>query len=203
MDLLESFEILNKNGFLLERNTDYMEGEKGGEKYYDLPNDYSYNEALKIFVSAIFKYTDFDSDELVQEYVEKHVTKYDMNKFTKNYNQFESYKKGEPIKIYRGIVLKGDEKLDLDDIGECWTFNRNVAKEWVIGYYKSKKYEAFMNHTKFEDYHLYVVSGTTELDNCRLPYSLWLAGKFDRNECEVRVKDPKKVKIKKYVEVFY
>jgi hypothetical protein len=52
-----------------------------------------------------------------------------------------------------------------------------------------------VNGDELEDCKKVILTDTTTLDNCRLPYSIWLAGRFERPEWEVRVKDESKVKI--------
>ena len=204
MDINEAKSILENSGYFVEARTDYMAGEKGGEKFFNLPNDYDKTRAKQIYLSGMFgdKWLDKSTEE-IDEYVENHLSKYNINKFYKNYEQFEKYKNGAPIRLYRGITLKDGEELDTSDLGVCWTFNRYVAKEWVIGIYKQMEFNHFMNGYPRENLRLYILSGTTDLSNCRLLYSLWLAGKFDRNECEVRIKDNNKIKLTKLTEITY
>ena len=195
MNLYEAADILNKNGFLMESSIkgDFAKGEKGGAPYFDLPNDYTYEDARRYFMEAIYGKLD---DEDIQIYWDNYLRKSRIKQFETTYNQFEDYKnKTKQIKLYRGLVLNRDRELDLDPAGERWTFNKNVAVKWVDGIWDNMVFNHIVNGNDLEDCKKVILTATTTLDNCRLPYSIWLAGRFERPEWEVRVKDESKVKI--------
>ena len=195
MNLYEAADILHKNGFLMESSIkgDFAKGEKGGEPYFDLPNDYTYDDARRYFMEAIYGKLD---DEDIQIYWDNYLRKSRIKQFETTYNQFEDYKNNtKQIKLYRGLVLNRDKEVDLDKAGECWSFNKNVAVKWVDGIWDDIVFNHIVNRTELEDCKKVILTATTTLDNCRLPYSIWLAGRFERPEWEVRVKDESKVKI--------
>lgn len=195
MNLYEAADILHKNGFLMESSIkgDFAKGEKGGEPYFDLPNDYTYDDARRYFMEAIYGKLD---DEDIQIYWDNYLRKSRIKQFETTYNQFEDYKNNtKQIKLYRGLVLNRDKEVDLDKAGECWSFNKNVAVKWVDGIWDNIVFNHIVNRTELEDCKKVILTATTTLDNCRLPYSIWLAGRFERPEWEVRVKDESKVKI--------
>ena len=188
MNLYEAADILHKNGFLMESSIkgDFAKGEKGGEPYFDLPNDYTYEDARRYFMD----------DEDIQIYWDNYLRKSRIKQFETTYKQFEDYKnKTKQIKLYRGLVLNRDKEVDLDNAGECWSFNKNVAVKWVDGIWDNMVFNHIVNRAALEDCKKVILTATTTLDNCRLPYSIWLAGRFERPEWEVRVKDESKVKI--------
>lgn len=201
MNLYEAADILNKNGFLMESSIkgDFAKGEKGGEPYFDLPNDYTYEDARRYFMEAIYGKLD---DEDIQVYWDNYLRKSRIKQFETTYKQFEDYKNNtKQIKLYRGLVLNRDKEVDLDNAGECWSFNKNVAVKWVDGIWDNMVYNHIVNEDDLEDCKKVILTATTTLDNCRLPYSIWLAGRFERPEWEVRVKDESKVKIIKSKEI--
>ena len=178
---------------------DFAKGEKGGEPYFDLPNDYTYEDARRYFMEAIYGKLD---DEDIQIYWDNYLRKSRIKQFETTYKQFEDYKnKTKQIKLYRGLVLNRDKEVDLDNAGECWSFNKNVAVKWVEGIWDNMVYNHLVNRADLEDCKKVILTATTTLDNCRLPYSIWLAGRFERPEWEVRVKDESKVKIIKSKEI--
>ena len=200
MNIYEAQQILHKNGFILESSIkgDFIKGEKGGEPYFDLPNDYTYEDARRYFMEAIYGKLD---DEQLQTRWDNYVRVSRINQFERTYKQFERYRDGEPIKLYRGLVLSSDKEIDLEKPGECWSFSLPVAKKWVEGIWNDMVHNHIFNHTELVDCKKYILRGETTLDNCRLPYSFWLAGRFERPEWEVRVKDENKVKIIKTKEI--
>ena len=201
MNLYEAADILHKNGFLMESSIkgDFAKGEKGGEPYFNLSNDYTYEDAKRYFMEAIYGELD---DEGIQIRWDNYLRKSRIKQFEITYKQFEDYKNGtKPIKLYRGLVLNRDKEVDLDKAGECWSFNKNVAVKWVDGIWDNMVYNHIVNKFELEDCKKVILTATTTLDNCRLPYSIWLAGRFERPEWEVRVKDETKVKIIKSKEI--
>ena len=202
MNIHEAQDILYKNGFILESSIkgDFAKGEKGGEPYFNLSNDYSYSDAKRIFIEA--KYGKKNSDESLIDVWNNYIKSTEKKQFEKTYEQFEKYKNGEPIKLYRGLVLVKCDEVDLDKPGECWSFSLPTAKRWVDDIWDMMVYNHLVNADEFhEGAKKYILYGETTLDNCRLPYSLWLAGRFERPEWEVRVKDELKVKIIKSKEI--
>lgn len=202
MNLYEAKHILNANGYILESSMkgDFAKGEKGGEPYFNLSNDYSYSDAKRIFVQA--KYGEKNSDESLIDIWNNYISAAEKKQFNKTYEQFEKYKAGEPIKLYRGLVITSGEELDVNKPGECWSFSSKKAKTWAENIWDIMVYNHIVNSEELHNSDKYVLVGETTLDNCRLPYSIWLAGRFERPEWEVRVKDETKVKIisKKIIE---
>ena len=202
MNLYEAKQILNANGYILESSIkgDFAKGEKGGEPYFDLPNDYSYSVAKRIFVEA--KYGKKNSDESLIDIWNNYISAAEKKQFNKTYEQFEKYKAGEPIKLYRGLVITSGKELDMNKPGECWSFSSKKARTWAENIWDIMVYNHIVNSEELHNSDKYVLVGETTLDNCRLPYSIWLSGRFERPEWEVRVKDETKVKIisKKIIE---
>lgn len=201
MNLYEAADILHKNGFLMESSIkgDFAKGEKGGEPYFDLPNDYTYEDARRYFMEAIYGKLD---DEDIQIYWDNYLRKSRIKQFETTYNQFEDYKnKTKQIKLYRGLVITGGNEIDMDKPGECWSFNQATARRWVENIWDIMVINHKVNADELHNSKKVILYGTTTLDNCRLPYSIWLAGRFERPEWEVRVKDESKVKIIKSKEI--
>lgn len=194
MDLQEAKLILTKAGFIYESSVkgDFVNGEKGGENFRALSNDYSFDDALFYFASAIIGNKANDR-EYLKDWYENFCPKSRKNQFEKTYKKFEEYKSGKPIQLYRGIIIEEGKEPDFNNAGECWSFSSKLASNWVERIYD----EMVMKHTYYGK-EKYVLIATTNLENCNLPYSLWLAGRFERPEWEVRVKDETKVKILKY-----
>jgi hypothetical protein len=195
MNLYEAADILHKNGFLMESSIkgDFAKGEKGGEPYFDLPNDYTYDDARRYFMEAIYGKLD---DEDIQIYWDNYLRKSRIKQFETTYKQFEDYKnKTKQIKLYRGLVITGGNEIDMDKPGECWSFNQATARRWVENIWDIMVINHKVNADELHNSKKVILYGTTTLDNCRLPYSIWLAGRFERPEWEVRVKDESKVKI--------
>jgi len=170
---------------------DFVAGEKGGEPYFDLPNDYTYDDARQWFCDAVVGKKNLDLDAIWENYISaarKH-------QFERTYNKFEKYKQGKSIKLYRGIVLNGNSEVELDKPGECWSFSSKKAMDWANDIWDKMVYDHIVSNSEIEDCDKVILFGETTLDNCRLPYSIWLAGRFERPEWEVRVKDESKVKI--------
>ena len=80
MNIYEAADILNKNGFLMESSIkgDFAKGEKGGEPYFDLPNDYTYEDAKRYFMEAIYGKLD---DEDIQVYWDNYLRKSRIKQF--------------------------------------------------------------------------------------------------------------------------
>lgn len=196
MELLEAKQILNTNGYVLIESAikgDYIRGERGGEPYFDLPNEYSYSDAKRTFIEAIY-----GPNKDVEKYWNQLNSKR-KQQFEKTYEQFERYKSGEPIKLYRGLVITSGKELDMNKPGECWSFSSKKAKTWAENIWDFMVYNHIVNSEELHNSDKYVLVGETTLDNCRLPYSIWLAGRFERPEWEVRIKDESKIKIIKKV----
>ena len=195
MNLYEAADILHKNGFLMESSIkgDFAKGEKGGEPYFDLPNDYTYEDARRYFMEAIYGKLD---DEDIQIYWDNYLRKSRIKQFETTYKQFEDYKNNtKQIKLYRGLVITDGNEIDMDKPGECWSFNQATARRWVENIWDIMVINHRVNADELHNSKKVILYGTTTLDNCRLPYSIWLAGRFERPEWEVRVKDESKVKI--------
>lgn len=73
-------------------------------------------------------------------------------------------------------------KSNLNEADVCWSFSQNRAKRWAEDIFDGmvNKHIAY-GKTKF------LLSCTTSLENTKLPFSIWLAGYNDGNECEVRL----------------
>lgn len=203
MNLYEAADILHKNGFLMESSIkgDFAKGEKGGEPYFDLPNDYEYSDAKRIFIEA--KYGKKNNDESLVDVWHNYIKATEKKQFEKTYEQFEQYKSGAPIKLYRGLVITGENEVDMDKPGECWSFSQATARRWAENIWDIMVINHKVNADELHNSKKVILYGTTTLDNCRLPYSIWLAGRFERPEWEVRVKDESKVKIIKSKEIEY
>lgn len=174
---------------------EYLSGEHGGEKFIDLPNDYTYEDARRYFASAIIGEKDANDAERLEIWWNNYCGKARRNQFERTYAQFEKYRNGEQIKLYRGLVVKAGAEIDLDRAGECWSFSRAMVGRWVDGIWDSMVYKHIMNASQLEDCQKFILTGTTTLDNCRLAYSFWLAGRFERPEWEVRLVNEQKVRI--------
>lgn len=187
MLLENAMKLLAANGFISEaRFSDFMKSERGGEPFYDLPNDYSYEQARAYFAGAFnSKITPSSDKESVDKVWFTYLNSRDRSRFEQTYKQFAKYQDGEPLKLYRGIVMYDDEELDLSNSGVCWTFSPRIAKRWAEDAFERAVYNRRIDPDKAT---MYIVSGITTLDNARLPYSIWLAGRFERGEREVRLK---------------
>ena len=201
MNLYEAQHILNENGFFMESSIkgDFVKGEKGGEPYFNLPNNYEYSDAKRIFIEA--KYGKKNNDESLIDVWNNYIKASEKKQFEQTYDKFEQYKSGTPIKLYRGLVLTNGNEVDMDKPGECWSFSLATARRWVNDIWDDMVYNHKVNIDELENSKKVILYGTTTLDNCRLPYSIWLAGRFERPEWEVRVKDELKVKIIKSKEI--
>lgn len=178
---------------------EYIKGESGGESFLELSNDYSRTEALKYFLCGITNRIKLNStDEEVKEFANSSLLpRARMKQFEKTYEKFEQFKEQGSIKLWRGLVLTDGAEVDLGKSGECWSFSRAVPRRWVDEIVD----RAAMKHILHEDTRKYILTGRVDVDNCRLPYSFWLAGRFERPEWEVRVKDEDLIKIIKKDEV--
>lgn len=110
-------------------------------------------------------------------------------------NNLKNIEPGVPIKLYRGLILLKGEEIDLNEAGVCWSFNKNIAKLWIEGIWKNMLHNHYLNDTELKECDKYILTATTSLSNCALPYSFWLAGKFERPEWEVRIKTDSQLKI--------
>lgn len=130
MLLSEAKQILKANGYVLKEGTytDFEKGEVGGEEFKKLPNDFTRSEAMLYFASALSKKVNLEN---VNTFFLNYVPYERKAQFNKTYAQFLKYQEGRPIKLYRAVVIDGDEELNLDDSGVCWSFSRNVAMEWA------------------------------------------------------------------------
>lgn len=193
---------LNENDICLLRKVlsesaekgDFMKGERGGEQFYNLANNYTLEDAKYYFASAII------GEKAKDKVYLKDWWKYQLpasrkKQFEKTYNQFESYRNGAQIKLFRGLVVKNDKEVDMNKAGECWSFSNAKARVWAEDIWDKIVYKHIMDDSELEMSRKIVFTASTELDNCRLPYSLWLAGRFERPEWEVRIKDETKVNI--------
>lgn len=95
------------------------------------------------------------------------------------YDLPNDYKPIDALRYFAINVVAGKEDIS-DDIWEKKVQDINANRADVSELDGCKKY---------------VLTCTTTLDNCRLPYSFWLAGRFDGKEWEVRIKDEKKLKL--------
>lgn len=194
MSLNEAIIELEEHGYMVESSIkgNFVNGEKGGEDFHNLGNDYDYDFAKRVFASAICgqKCMTLPMEE-VDKYWYNYINKTRKNQFEKTYQQFEKYKNGEPIKLYRGLVMEDGKEVDEDLLGICWSFNKNVAKRWVEEIHDNMVYRHIGKDLK-----LYIYTCETDIDNCDLPYSIWLAGRFERTEWEVRLKDETQIVIK-------
>lgn len=187
MLLEHAMNILAKHGLVSEAQfSDFMKFEKGGKPLLDLPNDYSYTDARKYFAAAFDSRITPDVDEETLNRVWfTRLKAADKVRFERTYKQFEKYRAGEPIKLYRGIVMYDGKSIDLDDSGVCWTYSAKKAKAWAENAFDHAVLEWHIDPDAAE---MYVLSAVTDIDNTRLPYSIWLAGRFERPEYEVRLK---------------
>lgn len=203
MNLCEALALLKQNDFICESSVkgDFVKGEQGGEDFQNLPADYSYDDAKRYFASAIIGPSKVNDKEKFNDWWDFYCRKSRINQFEKTYAQFEKYRAGAPIKLYRGVIIKNGEEVDLDKAGICWSFSPAVARKWVEGIWDNMVYNHIMNNSELEDCNKVIMTATTSLDNCDLPYSFWLAGRFDRPEWEVRLKDESKVKIISHKEI--
>lgn len=196
MELFKAFKILTGNGYLIEsaNKGDFVKGEQGGSEFIGLSNDYTKDEAIYYFASAIIGEKAKNNGYL--DWWNYMCPKSVKNRFETVYNKFESFKNGSKLKLYRGITVPEDEKPDLNRPGICWSFTVQGAKNFLERIWD----DMVQKHLTYGQ-SKYLMKGTTTLDNCDLPYSLWLAGRFERKEWEVRIKDETQVKILNYKEV--
>lgn len=180
-------QVLKQNGFLVEAEfSDFMKGERGGEPFYDLDNDYSYQDARRYFAGAFDGRIQPDCDDDLLDCVWfNRVKSKDKVRFERTYKQFEKYLNGEPLVLYRGVVMRDGKEVDIEDAGVCWTYSPRTAKTWAEDSFEKQVYNFHRDPDSME---MYVMKGITTLDNARLPYSIWLAGRFERSENEVRLK---------------
>lgn len=196
MELFKAFKILTGNDYLIEsaNKGDFVKGEQGGSEFIGLSNDYTKDEAIYYFASAIIGNKAKNNGYL--DWWNYMCPKSVKNRFDTVYNKFESFKNGSPLKLYRGITVPEDEKPDLKRPGICWSFTVQGAKNFLERIWD----DMVQKHLSYGQ-SKYLMQGTTTLDNCDLPYSLWLAGRFERKEWEVRIKDETEVKILNWKEV--
>lgn len=173
----------------------YLKGERGGEKFLNLPSDYTYEDAKRYFASAIIGEAEAGNKERLEVWWRNYCSKARKAQFERTYAQFEKYRNGEPVKLYRGLVVKAGTEIDLDRAGECWSFSRAMVSRWVDEIWDTMVYKHIMAASQLEDCQKYILTGTTTLDNCRLAYSFWLAGRFERPEWEVRLANEQAVRI--------
>lgn len=187
MILEHAIKLLAANGFITEAQfSNFMKSEKGGEPFYDLSNDYSYEQARAYFACAFDgNLTPTADKETVDKVWFNRLRASDRLRFEQTYKQFAKYQDGEPLKLYRGVVIYDGSELDLSDAGVCWTYSPRLARRWAEDAFERAVYIRHINPDKAK---MYVVSGITTIDNARLPYSIWLAGRFERGEKEVRLK---------------
>lgn len=180
-------QVLKRNGLLVEAEfSDFMKGERGGEPFYDLDNDYSYQDARRYFAGAFdSRITPDCDDDLLDRVWFTKVKSKDKVRFERAYKQFEQYRDGEPLVLYRGVVMHDGKEVDTEDAGVCWTYSPRTAKKWAEDSFEKQVYNFHKDPDSME---MYVMKGTTTLDNARLPYSIWLSGRFERSENEVRLK---------------
>jgi hypothetical protein len=174
---------------------EYLSGEHGGEKFVHLSNGYTYEDAKRYFASAIIGEKEANDPKRLEIWWNNYCRKARKEQFERTYAQFEKWRNGEPIKIYRGLVVKSGTEIDLDRAGECWSFSRPMVTRWVDGIWDTMVYNHIMTASQLEDCQKYVLTGMTTLDNCRLAYSFWLAGRFERPEWEVRLANEQKIRI--------
>lgn len=188
-----------KSIFESEIRDEFMKGERGGEAFYDLPNDYKPIDALRYFaINVVAGKEDISDDTKLTNWWYNRCTADRKRQFKKTYKKFESYRNGKRIILYRGIVIKPNIKIDFDKLGVCWSFDSKTAADWADDIWEKKVQDINANRTvisELDGCKKYVLTCTTTLDNCRLPYSFWLAGRFDGKEWEVRIKDEKKLKL--------
>lgn len=201
MLLREAKRILHANGYILESaiKGDYIKGEHGGEQFLNIPNDKIDDELARFYFAAAIIGAETAADsEYLNNWWNYRLTKTRKTQFEKTWTKLKSYLEGAPIRLYRGVILRDGAKLDLDKAGDCWSFVAKMPKNWLDRIWD----EGIMKHTIHPDVDKKVILiGTTDISNCRVAYSLWLAGRFERNEWEVRIKDESKVKILSYKEV--
>ena len=92
MNIHEAQDILYKNGFILESSIkgDFTKGEKGGEPYFNLSNDYSYSDAKRIFIEA--KYGKKNSDESLIDVWNNYINQLRKNNLKKLMNSLKNIK---------------------------------------------------------------------------------------------------------------
>ena len=213
MNLNEAIKTLKTAGYLVEMaevNDVYDEGEAKGRFLLNYPNKFNQKEALAFYVMGCNRYDSFNLDKYEKSIIKdwsKDILKgkpYKWhNQFNKMWKTIYGYMYYAPIKLYRGIVLTGDEELDKSDLGVCWTFERNVAKEWALGIVRNYEFDRVMNRIEPPDnIRPIILTATTDVSNCRLAFSMWLAGRFNnRPEYEIRIKDPEKLELIKTLEI--
>ena len=192
-------EVLSKNDKQFQESAvrgEYTKGERGGEEFWNSPNDYTRAEALHAFaMGAGASWLKDGTEEEHEVWLKYNAPKRTEANFERTFAKFEEYRKGKPIRLYRGIILKDGEPVDDERKGECWSMSRNVSVNWVDGIWDNMVYKHIVNGAALEKMKKYLFVGTTTLDNCRLLYSFFLAGRFERNEWEVRLKDEKAVRL--------
>lgn len=191
MLLSEAKEILMQNGYIVESSVkgDFVKGERGGEKYKELSNDYTYDDARRFFIAAIYGESVANDPEQLENRWNTYLTKSRKNQFEKTYAAFEKIKAAGKAKLYRGVVVNKNKEIDTEHAGVCWSFSSSLPRKWVEGIWDNMVYNHVVNRSELEDCHKVIFSATTSVDNMLLPYSFWLAGRFERPEWEIRLKD--------------
>ncbi len=191
MLLSEAKEILMQNGYIVESSVkgDFVKGERGGEKYKELSNDYTYDDARRFFIAAIYGESVANDPEQLENRWNTYLTKSRKNQFEKTYAAFEKIKAAGKAKLYRGVVVNKGEEIDTEHAGVCWSFSASMPRRWVEGIWDNMVYNHVVNRSELEDCHKVIFTATTSVDNMLLPYSFWLAGRFERPEWEIRLKD--------------
>lgn len=198
MLLSEAKEILKQHGYICESDMrgDYIKGEKGGENFRGLSNDYTYEDALRYYASAIIGEEAAKNPNKVDTWFHSNLSNASQRaRFKKTWETFEKFRQAGGAVLYRGIMLAQDVEVDSNKPGDCWSFNRSMPRQWVDDIW-DREVEKFIHlGGELKDCKKVIFTGKTGVDNMDLPYSFWLAGRFERNECEVRLRDEKGIQI--------
>lgn len=191
MLLAEAKTILKKNGYIVESNVkgDFVKGERGGEKFKTLSNDYTYDDARRYFASAIIGEEKANDETYLNNWWDGIMRKSRKNQFEKTYAAFEKIKAAGKAKLYRGVIVNKGEEIDTEHAGVCWSFSASMPRRWVEDIWDKMVYSHVINNSELEDCVKVIFTATTTVDNMLLPYSFWLAGRFERPEWEIRLKD--------------
>lgn len=191
MLLTEAIIELNKNGYLVKESSikgEFIKGERGGEKFIGLDNNYTYDEAKKYFASAIIG-EKAEDPEYLNKWWENTLPKGRKNQFEKTYAAFEKIKSVGKAKLYRGVVVNKDKEIDTEHAGVCWSFSSSLPRKWVENIWDNMVYKHVVSGSELEDCNKVIFTAESTINNMLLPYSIWLAGRFERPEWEIRLKD--------------
>lgn len=198
MLLSEAKDILAKHGYICESEIrgDYIKGEKGNENFLGLSNDYTKEDAMRYFASAIIGEEKAKDAEKVQTWFNSNLsTASQRARFNKTWETFEKFRTEGQGVLYRGIILNKNTEVDDNKPGVCWSYSRSMPRKWIESIWEHMVEKHVMTGAELNDYKKIIFTAKVNLNDMDLPYSFWLAGRFERNECEVRLRSEENVHI--------